>query len=185
MSKERALSDLISQIRMCSKCYDKFTDYDVMDRINIREWRHEGPWFFPPVKEDEVDIRGFFGTGDVMLVAERPSTRGGKIPAPLDMEFLRLLRKYGLTDAHISDMVKCRGTVEESKREEIWRSMVYNCFPFLRKEIDVVKPRLILAMGKKVYNELKRRGVDREFRVVPMIHYSYALSGRGKGKGSR
>ena len=138
----------------------------------IREWCHEGPWFYPP--HEETGVKGFFGTGKVMFVAERPSTRGGKIPDNLDIEFFKLLRKFNLQDSHLTDLIKCRGTVKEAKCREEWNRRVENCLPFLLGEIEIIKPDVIVAVGRRVYKELRRRG---------LTHYSYAFT-RGKKMGA-
>lgn len=56
-----------------------------------------------------------------------------------------------------------------------------NCFPYLMGEIKILKPKVIVAIGRRVYNELKRRGLDREYKLERITHYSYAF-GRGKGR---
>ena len=45
---------------------------------------------------EETGVKDFSGTGEVMFVAERPSTRRGKVPDNLDIEFFKLLRKFNL-----------------------------------------------------------------------------------------
>jgi len=175
------LRGLLRRIERCFKCYDRFRDYPVEDRVLIREWCHEGPWFYPP--HEETGVKGFFGTGRVMFVAERPSTRGGKIPDDLDIEFFKLLRKFNLQDSHITDLIKCRGTVKEAKCPEEWDRRVESCLPFLLEEIEIIKPVVIVAIGRRVYKELKRRGLAEKFKIKRITHYSYAFT-RGKKRGA-
>ena len=175
------LRGLLYRIERCFKCYDKSRDYPVEDRMLIREWCHEGPWFYP--LHEETGVKGFFGIGKVMFVAERPSTRGGKIPDNLDIEFFKLLRKFDLQDSHITDLIKCRGTVKEAKCREEWDRRVENCLPFLMEEIEIIKPDVIVAIGKRVYKELKRRGLTEKFKIKRITHYSYAFT-RGKKRGA-
>jgi len=176
------LRGLLHRIESCFKCYDRFRDYPVEDRVLIREWRHEGPWFYPP--HEEMEVKGFFGTGKVIFVAERPSTRGGKIPDDLDVEFFRLLRKFNLQDSHITDLIKCRGTVKEAKCRGEWDRRVENCLPFLLEEIDIIKPHVIVAIGKRVYKELEKRKLVEKFKIKRITHYSYAFT-RGKKRGAK
>ena len=176
------LRGLLCRIERCFKCYDRFRDYPVEDRVLIREWCHEGPWFYPP--HEETGVKGFFGTGRVMFVAERPSTRGGKVPDNLDIEFFKLLRKFNLQDSHITDLIKCRGTVKEAKCPEEWDRRVENCLPFLLEEIKIIKPVVIVAVGRRVYKELKRRGLTENFKTKRITHYSYAFSAIGRNRGA-
>ena len=102
MKASESLRELLSEVEKCLKCYERFKDYPDEDRRRIREWCHEGPWFFPP--DEETGVKGFFGTGRIIFVCERPSTRGGKLPDKLDKQFYSLLKKYGFEDAHITDI---------------------------------------------------------------------------------
>ncbi|MCC6018931.1 MAG: hypothetical protein LM601_07865 [Candidatus Verstraetearchaeota archaeon] len=104
---EVRLRELLSRVENCLRCYGKFRGYGDGDRVRIRRWCHEEPWFFPP--REDGDVKGFLGTGDVIFVCERPSMRGGVAPDDLDLKFYGLLEKYGFGNTHITDLVKCRG----------------------------------------------------------------------------
>src|SRR5438094_6712110 len=65
------------------------------------------PWLFP----EHGKVKGFLGTGPVMLVAERPST----VRAPGYPRLLySLLDKHNAGAAHLTDIIKSRGTVGEA-----------------------------------------------------------------------
>ena len=174
MNKKNRMRSLLFRIEKCFKCYKKFVNFQIAERVRIRNWCHEGPWFYPP--DEELQIEGFFGTGKVMFIAERPSTRAGRIPSLIDQKFYEILKKNGLGDSHLTDLIKCRGTVKESKNNKDWTTRVENCFPFLLDEIKILKPEIIVAVGRTVENELKRRGITEKFRVQWIPHYSYAFT---------
>ena len=160
-SVSSSLRDLLSRIEKCLKCYRKYRDYSDEDRLRIREWCHEGVWFFPPCGK----VKGFFGTGPIMFVCQRPSTRGGKIPSTLDLRFYKLLEKYGLENAHLTDLVKCRGLAGKISEEKI-----DNCFPYLEEEIEILKPKLIVAVGNYVRRELNKKVQGIAIERIP--HYA-------------
>jgi len=174
MNKKNRLRSLLFRTEKCFKCYKKFANFQIAERVRIRNWCHEGPWFYPP--DEELQIEGFFGTGKVMFIAERPSTQAGRIPSSIDKKFYKLLKKNGLGDSHLTDLIKCRGAVKESKNNKEWTTRVENCFPFLFEEIKILKPELIVTVGRTVENELKRRGITEKFRVQWIPHYSYAFT---------
>jgi hypothetical protein len=166
--KLKDLEELISKIEVCLKCYNKYKNWNDKERIKLREWCNEGPWFFPPYEESGV--KGFFGTGNVIFVCQRPSTQGGKFKEHRDtLEFYKLLKKYGFQEAHITDLVKCKSSAGEIKDEEI-----ENCFPFLEEEIRILKPKLIVAVGEKVHEVLKKKEI-KDIRLKKIMHYSYAF----------
>jgi len=128
--------------------------------VRIRDWYLHGPWFFPP---DESGVKGFFGAGDTMFVCPRPST--GSFDDAGSKLFYNLLKKYGFSDAHLTDMIKCR-----SKAGKMSSLEVQNCLPFLIKETEILKPHRIIAVGDEVYQDLKNLFDN----VKQIYHYSYA-----------
>ncbi|MEM2313093.1 MAG: uracil-DNA glycosylase family protein [Candidatus Nezhaarchaeales archaeon] len=169
------LRELLSEMEKCLKCYGGFGEYPDEDRVRIREWYRRGPWFFPP--HEETGVKGFFGTGDVCFVCQRPSTRGGEALDKFTLRFYELLRRSGFEDAHVTDIVKCRGLARK-----LPKYMVENCFPFLLKEISILKPKLIVAVGKEAYKILARRLKDVEkcagesLRLEYVTHFAYRFS---------
>jgi hypothetical protein len=172
MNAEARLRELLSRIERCLKCYGKFRDYSDEDRVRIRVWSHEGPWFFPPLEDGGV--KGFFGTGNIVFVCERPSMRGGRAPDEWDLQFYSFLKKYGFGNAHITDLVKCRGLARA--KEEI-SDYVENCLPFLKEEIEILKPKLLVAVGKVAYKVLNNRIKPQypNLKIERITHYSYAF----------
>lgn len=122
---------------------------------------------------EDGKVKGFFGTGDVVFVCQRPSTRGGRIPNKWDLKFYGLLKEYGFGSAHITDLIKCRGLAGKTSARRI-----RNCFPYLKKEIEILKPRLILAVGGMVYRVSSERISELSpwsKNLEKITHYSYAF----------
>lgn len=164
------LKNLLFRIDRCLECYEKFKNYGEENRIRIREWYNEGPWFFPPSEDNRV--KGFLGTGKVIFICPRPSTRG-KIPSQADLHFYELMKKYGFEDAHITDLVKCRGMAGE-----ISKKVIDNCFPFLQEEIIILKPKLMIAVGDQVHRALTKKSI----RSEKITHYAFRYIPRKKLK---
>jgi uracil-DNA glycosylase len=127
------------------------------------------PWLFPT----RGSVKGFLGTSAVMLVAERPST--GSFGGPADYLLYSLLEKYGVADAHLTDVIKSRGKVGDPYPVDM--SAHRRVFD---REIEILKPRLVLAFGKKVYDLLQFSLAGSGISVRAIWHYSYARRGAAK-----
>ena len=160
MDKSAELRELVKEIHTCLRCYEDFKEFNEDDRIRIREWYLQGPWFFPP---DKHGVKGFFGTSDVIFVCPRPST--GSFDDPASKLFYKLLRKYGFSKAHVTDIVKCRSKAGTMSSKEIG-----NCFPFLMREKEILQPRIVIALGDNAYNEIR----DHFRNVKKILHYAAA-----------
>ena len=86
----------------------------------------------------------------VMFIAESPSTSGGRgiFDAELNFEnaiFNRVRKKYKLDDCYTTDLVKC-GMARSKPTYENYK----NCKQYLLREIKLIKPKLIVAVGKSI-----------------------------------
>lgn len=83
-----------------------------------------------------------------------------------------MLQKYGFSNAHLTDLVKCRGRAEVKTEEEKHRrnTELKNCTKFLMKEIRLIKPKLIVSVGKESLVQLKN--LNLEIPIVEIEHYS-------------
>ena len=127
------------------------------------------PWLFPPIGK----VKGFMGTGHVMFVAERPSM--GHFSSPSDCLLYNLLEKYGVADSHLTDVIKSRGRVGEPYPKNISsHRRIFDC------EIEIVRPRLIVAFGQKVYDLLQFTLAESGIAIRQVWHYSYTRRGNDK-----
>ena len=155
------LRGLLTNIEKCLKCYEKFKDYSEEDRVRIRRWYNEGPWFFPPYD----GVKGFFGTNEVMFVCQKPSTQPGTFPRKRSNRLYKLLKENGLGNAHLTDLVKCRGLAGRLTKEQI-----NNCLPYLKEEIALLQPKLIVAVGNEVFKTLRKLELPARLEKIP--HYA-------------
>lgn len=123
------ISDLQNQIYNCNKCsFDRDTD---------------------------ARFCGGFGIDHrVLFVAESPSTAGGTglfmpennfVKTAADCLFYEARQKVGLQKCYLIDLVKCgipNGKPTIQKLE--------NCIHYLNEEIEFVKPKVIVVVGKSI-----------------------------------
>jgi uracil-DNA glycosylase len=125
-----------------------------------------GAWLFPSVGQ----VKGFLGTGTVMFVGERPST--GKFGGPSDTLLYNILERHGVPNSHLTDVIKTQGKVRDPYPTDI--------APHRRifdRELEIVRPDLIIAFGQKVYDLLQFSFATSNFRICQVFHYSYTRYG--------
>jgi len=119
------------------------------------------PWLFPT----RGAVQGFMGTDPIMFVGERPSTGSFKGPAIL---LYTLLEDLGMSNSHLTDVIKSRGKVGEPFPSDI--SIHRRIFD---REIDILRPRRIVAFGQKVYDLLQFALAGSDIVLRQVWHYSY------------
>ena len=126
-------------------------------------------WLFP-VDSTLPSVRGFLGRGPIMCVAERPST--GTFPDRSVRRLYSLLDELGIADSHLTDAIKSRGKVGEPYPDDMrLHKEVFD------EEIDIVRPRCIIAFGQKVFDLLQFTLADSGIQVYRAHHYAYARRG--------
>jgi uracil-DNA glycosylase family 4 len=134
-----------------------------------------------------------FGEGDpnakIMFVGEGPGEnediqgrpfvgRSGELLNSIIENVLELKRE----NVYISNIVKCRPPQNREPSEE----EANTCLPYLKKQIDIIQPKIIVALGSVALkyltaNEMKitkARGTvikQDSFVIVPTYHPSYVL----------
>jgi uracil-DNA glycosylase len=158
---------------------------------------------------ESTDVRICGGVGKdyrVMFIAESPSTSGGTgikrasdnfNITSADALFNEVRELFGFGDCYLTDFVKCGKAKGKPTAEN-----VQNCLTYLKRELELVKPKAIVAVGKtfKVQTEgSKRKSYDfadfirehlsPDIPVVSTFHYSYVWRWKKKKgidwKGSR
>jgi DNA polymerase len=133
-----------------------------------------------------------FGVGnphaDLMFVGEAPGADEDQQGIPFVGRAGQLLTKIieaiGLTrdDVYIANVIKCRPPQNRNPEPD----EVDTCEPFLFRQIDVIKPKVIIALGKFGAQTLLRtdapisrlRGQVHDFRgakLIPTFHPAYLL----------
>jgi uracil-DNA glycosylase family 4 len=142
--------------------------------------------------------RTVFGDGgseaDICFVGEAPGAeedaqgvpfvgRAGQLLTDMIVKGLKMSRQ----DVYICNVIKCR---PEGNRNPTWQEMV-NCQTHLERQLEIVKPKVIVALGKHSTAFLmgrkpeqtpigKLRGSWTEYRGIPVMptwHPAYILRG--------
>lgn len=90
--------------------------------------------------------------------------------------FEKLLYKMNLTrqDVYTTNLVKCRPAQSDIRYNRLPDSdEIANCLPYLLKEIHTVQPKVVIALGKMVFDELSGR--DLGVPVEKAYHPSYIV----------
>ena len=125
-----------------------------------------------------------FGEGDadadIMVVAEAPGQTEDETGRPLVGRSGKLLDKWLLNielerkDIFIANILKCRPPGNRNPKSD----EIDVCISFLHKQIDVIKPRVIVLLGavalKSLFQDkslgiMKNRGKWREYQGVPVM----------------
>ena len=133
-----------------------------------------------------------FGVGnpeaDLMFVGEAPGAdedlQGEPFVGQAGQLLTKIIEAIGLTreQVYIANVIKCRPPGNRNPEPD----EVEQCEPFLFKQIDIIKPKVIVALGKFAAQSLLRtdmpitklRGQVHPFRgavLVPTFHPAYLL----------
>src|SRR5438093_5229850 len=131
--------------------------------LYLNGWRDV--WFFP--RFDGVE--GWRGTQRIMFVGLNPST--GRFAGDADRRFYAQLKRKGFGRAHLTDAIKERAVGRDVEKIERDPARMERYRRYLREEIDIIRPRLIVAMGHRAHRILRDwLGSDAPVRPIP--HYS-------------
>jgi DNA polymerase len=132
---------------------------------------------------------------DIMFIGEGPGREEdlqgrpfvGKAGALLEKLVLKI--GYSRSDVFIGNIVKCRppGNRDPEKHE------VEACIPFLKKQIDLIVPKVIICLGKVAMNNLLNKNLSimrvhgqlfkfNQVPLIPTLHPSYVLHQSKNGK---
>jgi uracil-DNA glycosylase family 4 len=137
--------------------------------------------------------RGVFGVGDVhadwLIVGEAPGAEEDRLGEPFVGQAGKLLdamlASIGLKrgdNLYIANVLKSRPPGNRDPKPE----EVAACIPYLERQIDLIKPKIIVALGRIAAQSLlltetsisRLRGKVHEYRGVPMVvtyHPAYLL----------
>jgi DNA polymerase len=134
-----------------------------------------------------------FGGGNpkarLMFVGEGPGATEDSMGKPFVGKSGELLTKMienvlllKREDVYIANIVKCRPPNNRTPHEE----EAYTCLPYLQKQIELIKPQIIVSLGATAYRYLtndttsitKIRGTiytQNGYKLIPTYHPSYLL----------
>ena len=148
------IENILTEVKNCQKCktiigYKKFplashgkTDSEYM-------LVSEAPGKKSIDKKDESEIKYWMGSGGKLLRSSLAEASKELEEARTNAEPKEVLTNKELEDIfYLTDIVKCWPN-ENNENRTPNESEITNCSPFLKREIEVLKPKLILSFGKK------------------------------------
>lgn len=125
-------------------------------------------WTYP---EDATrGVGGFLGTAKVWFVGKQPSTGQSPGSCPSLSSFYQVLKENGLSEAHLTDLVK---EVSKSKFK-LSESKIKSHRHWMKSEIDLLQPILVVALGGETYDHLRLWKYGFEGAAIIEIHH-YAI----------
>lgn len=114
-------------------------------------------------------------TEDEMPLSE--NTNSGKL---IKMIEERLLEENSNISCYRSNMVKCVPLDKEGKIRypNIWE--IENCIDNLVYELSIVKPKVVVLLGRLVEKHLKKKIIDQGYNTITIYHPSYIYVYRKK-----
>jgi uracil-DNA glycosylase family 4 len=133
-----------------------------------------------------------FGEGDpdadILFVGEGPGREEDRQGRPFVGDagkvLTNLIRKMGLKreDVYIANVVKCRPPMNRDPEQD----EILTCSPFLEKQIEIIRPQVIMALGRVSSQRLvgsmipisKLRGKFYDFKGIPLMptfHPAYLI----------
>lgn len=147
------------------------------DEIRPRELDPKERWWTFP---RQGTVMGFFGLGPLMIVGDQPSTHPWPEWHPSRVLFYGALVNLGISDAHLTDIIKRRGKGSESRRALPADFPVH--LDLLRREIEIIQPFRIVALGVCAEQLLLENIPDVQKKVRRVWHFAYgARPGRASG----
>lgn len=126
----------------------------------------DGELFFFPESDG---VKGFYGDGKVWFIAPKPSLQS-EFPTRHDELLYGTLKRYGLANAHITDISKIQGKADDGIPEE---ELEQNR-PFLEREIEILEPELLVTVGNGAKTALERLDIAPIIERNHIRHYSWA-----------
>ncbi|HWN96748.1 MAG TPA: hypothetical protein VNT99_17095, partial [Methylomirabilota bacterium] len=106
---------------------------------------HKDWWLFPA----EGLVQGFMGTGPIFIVGDQPSKSEWPSEHPNRRAFYGLIGKLGVSNAHLTDLYKKRGKCGALKAG--LPDDFHEHVRLFRKEIEILQPTQIVALGNLAY----------------------------------
>jgi DNA polymerase len=173
-SKEAALRELRDEIGDCQRCKLSAGRQNIV----FGEGNPDSPLMFigeAPGREEDNQGRPFVGEAGQIL-----TSLINKMGEVSGFNFKR-------ADVYIANVVKCRPSMNRDPQEDEIRE----CFPFLQRQIEIVSPKVIMALGRisahtlsgdkepiSKYFITKRRGKFFDYNgipIMPTFHPAYFL----------
>ncbi len=208
-AKEDAVNQLASKVQACTKCEPALCNIiAAKSKSGIGYWSDAFPNYnarLMIVGQDWGDEKYFkaFGDPPVPYREEGNPTWENLMKYLKAADFRTGYGEFEFTDIYLTNALLCirKGNIGMSGDKNIATKWFDNCYPFLKTQIDIIKPKVIATLGERVFRVLARHnGISyRRFReevaqpqdigngmiIFPLYHTGYWGSlNRGRVEGS-
>ena len=114
-------------------------------------------------------------TEDKMPLSE--NTNSGKL---IKMIEERLLEENSNISCYRSNMVKCVPLDKEGKIRYPDSLEIENCIDNLVYELSIVKPKVVVLLGRLVEKHLKKKIIEQGYNTITIYHHIYMCIGKKK-----
>ena len=152
-----------SKITKCNKCDISCNQKPLVDNMRKSDIMFLG--ISAKMKETE----------DEMSLSE--NTNSGKL---IKMIEERLLEENNNLLCYRSNMVKCVPLNEEGKIRYPDNLEIENCIENLEYELNIVKPKVVVFLGRLVEKYLKKKIIEQGYNTITIYHPSYIYVYRKK-----
>src|SRR3989344_1101126 len=143
----------------------------IINEFYVKDWREV--WFFPQFKNIKgvEKVKGYLGTDKIVFLSINPSY--GSYPSPADIFYYQNLQRQGFANAHLTDLFKIK--IKNDGLDEMLadKNEVSRAIKLLDEELKIIKPRLIVGVGKS-YEKLYKAVLGEKYPLVVIPHYAYA-----------
>jgi hypothetical protein len=143
---------------------------DLLGELAVEIGSHEDWWLFPT----QGPIQGFMGTDPLFIVGDQPATAEWGPGHPSRTIFYQTLQSVGLYNAHLTDLYKKRGYSSSLDRTLLPDDFLEHV-NFLRKEIQILRPKLIVGLGQLAQRLLKQSLPEWRDPIPRIYHFSYVV----------
>ena len=131
-------------------------------------------WFYQAFS----GVKGFFGTDKIILLGLNPSS--GTFPSEKDKLLYETLKAHHLENAHITDFVKVRAKNKDVQNMLQNKELIAKQVKFFIKELDIIRPKAIIAMGFQCEELLKENCHLENIKIFRIKHYGYRYQTKEK-----
>ncbi len=124
-------------------------------------------WLFPT----DGEVKGFLGSSPIFFVGDQPSHSEWGSNHPSRVAFYSALLSVGAGNAHLTDLYKKRGERSEL-REGLPRDFIRH-LRFFRREVDLLQPTRIIALGRLAYKILWNETPELRPKLRRVWHFAY------------
>ena len=143
-------------IEKCNRCSISCNQKPLVDNMRKSDIMFLGISAKIKEKEDEMPLSGNTNSGKLIKMIEE-----------------RLLEENSNISCYRSNMVKCVPLDKEGKIRYPYSLEIENCIDNLVYELSIVKPKVVVLLGRLVEKHLKKKIIELGYNTITIYHPSY------------